>query len=94
MGAMKIALRVEGEITEDGHLVIDLPPELPRGRVAVTLEPLLDEDVEVTEADLVGAGLTAEEIASSPEIGSWADEEESGAELVETLRRASPRHSW
>jgi hypothetical protein len=70
---MKIALRVEGEITADGHLVVDLPPELPRGRVAVTLEPL-PADVEVTEADLAGAGLTAEEIASSPEIGSWADD--------------------
>ncbi len=93
---MKTALRVEGEITEDGHLRVDLPPELPRCRVAVTLEPLPEEDLGLTEEDLRGAGLTAEEIAASPEIGAWAEEGEaqSGAEYVEKLRRASPRYSW
>jgi hypothetical protein len=93
---MKISLRVEGEITEDGQLLVDLPPELPRGRVVVTLEPLSEENLELTEEDLKGAGLTAEEIASSPEIGAWAgdDEGQSGAEYVERLRRASPRYSW
>lgn len=93
---MKIVLRVEGEITEDGHLVVDLPPELPRGRVVVTLEPLPMDALELTEEDLRGAGLTAEEIASSPEIGAWAEagEGQSGAEYVEKLRQASPRYSW
>lgn len=93
---MKTAVRVEGEITEDGHLIVDLPPELPRGRVVVTLEPMLEEDLELTEQDLKGAGLTAEEIALSPEIGAWAEdgEAQSGAEYVENLRRASPRYSW
>ncbi len=37
---MKTALRVEGEITQDGHLLVVLPPALPIGRVAVTLQPL------------------------------------------------------
>ena len=92
---MRTALRVEGEITEDGHLIVDLPPESPRGRVAVTLEPLPEDRLELTEEDLKGAGLTAEEIAASPEIGAWADDDiESGAEYVEKLRRASPRYSW
>lgn len=93
---MKMALRMEGEITEDGHLLVDLPPEVPRGRVVVTLEPLPEDDLELTEDDLKGAGLTAEEIALSPEIGAWAedDEAQSGAEYVEKLRRASPRYSW
>jgi hypothetical protein len=93
---MKIVLRVEGEITEDGHLLVDLPPELPRGRVVVTLEPLSLDTFELKEEDLRGAGLTAEEIASSPEIGAWAeaDGEQSGAEYVEKLRGASPRYSW
>ena len=92
---MKTVLRVEGEITEDGHLRVDLPPEMPRGRVVITLEPLLsEEDLGLTEEDLRGAGLTAEEIASSPEIGSWKDgDEQSGAEYVETIR-ASHRYSW
>lgn len=92
---MKIALRVEGEITEDGHLLVDLPPELPRGRVVVTLEPLPEDDLDLAEEDLKGAGLTAQEIAASPEIGAWAeDKKQSGAEYVEKLRRASPRYSW
>jgi hypothetical protein len=93
---MKTALRVEGEITEDGHLLVDLPPELPHGRVVVTLEPLFEDDLELTEEDLKGAGLTAEEIVLSPEIGAWGEERDvqSGAEYVEKLRRASPRHSW
>ena len=68
---MKTALRVEGEITKDGHLLVDLPPELPSGRVVVTLELLSEDDLELTEEDLRGAGLTAEEIAASPEIGAW-----------------------
>lgn len=92
---MKTALRVEGEITEDGHLVIDLPPELPSGRVVVTLEPVPEDDLDLSDEDLKGAGLTAEEIAASPEIGAWADDDiGSGAEYVEKLRRASPRYSW
>jgi len=93
---MKTALRLEGEITAEGHLVVELPPKLPRGRVVVTLEPLPEDDLELTEEDVKGAGLTAEEIVSSPEIGAWADDKTvpSGAEYVENLRRASPRYSW
>ncbi len=88
---MKTTLRVEGEITEDGRLLVDLPPELPRGRVTVTLEPLFEDDLELTDEDLNGAGLTAEEIASSPEIGAWGEEREgqSGAEYVEIRRRSA-----
>jgi hypothetical protein len=93
---MKRTLRVEGEITQDGYLVVDLPPELPRGRVVVTLEPVSEDALEIAEEDLRGSGLTAEEIASSPEIGAWAEdrEMESGAEYVEKVRRTSPRYSW
>ena len=93
---MKTALRVEGEITADGHLLVELPPELPRGRLVVTLEPLPEDDLKLTDEDLTGAGLTAAEIASSPETGAWAEEgeAESGAEYVEKLRRASPWYSW
>lgn len=92
---MKTALKMAGEITEDGQLRVDLPPELPRGRVVVTLEPF-PENLELTEEDLTGAGLTAEEIASAPEIGAWAEDGEvqSGAEYVENLRGASSRYSW
>jgi len=60
------------------------------------MESLPEDDLELTEEDLKGAGLTAEEIARSPEIGAWADDGEvqSGAEYVEKVRRASPRYSW
>lgn len=45
---------------------------------------------ELSDEDLNGAGLTAEEIARSPEIGAWSEEGEmqSGAEYVEKLRGA------
>jgi hypothetical protein len=58
------------------------------------LEPLPEEGL--TEKDLRGEGLTAAEIASSPEIGAWAEDREipSGAEYVERIRGASPRYSW
>jgi len=52
------------------------------------LEFVSEEQLELTSADLQGLGLTAEEIAESPEIGAWADDPEipSGTEYVEALR--------
>lgn len=75
---------IEGKITDDGQLIIDLPENAVRGPVWVTIEsqlPYLEEDEEDDEAaeplwsagDLFGLGQTAEEIANAPEIGSWAD---------------------
>lgn len=89
-------LRMRGEVTEDGRLVVELPAELPRGRVLVTVEPEGDNDFDVAEEDLRGLGLTAREIARAPEIGSWADDPEtpSGAEFVERIRRAPVRYEW
>ncbi len=93
---MKTALRVRGEITEDGQLHVELPPEVPRGRVVLTLEPAAERDFELKTEDLHGLGLTAEEISASPEIGAWAEDPDisSGAEYVEALRRARPRTTW
>lgn len=90
------AARVEGQVTEDGQLLVDLPPDLTRGRVVVTVEPVADDELDLRDEDVQGAGLTAVEIAASPDIGAWADEGDarSGAEFVELLRRAAPRHSW
>jgi len=39
-------------------------------------KPLLEDHLELTEEDLKGKGLTAEEIALSPEIGAWAEKGE------------------
>lgn len=93
---MKTAMRVEGKINEDGQLLVELPPELPRGRVMLTLEPMPEGDLKLTDEDLQGLGLTAEEIAKSPEIGAWADGDEiqSGADFVERLRRTRPGYTW
>ena len=93
---MKTALRVEGEITEDGSLLVDLPAEMPRGRVLLTLEPVPEDDLELADEELRGFGLTAEEIANSPEIGAWAEEGDvqSGADFVEALRRPRSRYTW
>ena len=93
---MKTALRLEAEVTEDGRLIVDLPPEVPCGRVAVTLEPLPEDDLTLSDEDLLGAGLTAAEIAASPGIGAWAEQGdvETGAESVRQLRQASLRYRW
>jgi hypothetical protein len=93
---VKTALRIPGMITEDGRLLLDLPAELPRGRVVVTLEPEDENGSDVTDEDLCGLGLTAQEIAAAPEIGSWADDPESlsGADFVERARRAPARYPW
>lgn len=89
------ALKLEGELTEDGHLHVELPPDVLSGPVLVTLEPLPEETLTLTEEDLRGTGLTAAEVASSPEIGAWAEDREilSGAEYVEHIRAASRRYS-
>jgi hypothetical protein len=88
-------LSMEGEITEDGRLLVELPPDIPRGRVALTLEILPTDDLELPDEDLRGLGLTAEEIAACPEIGAWAEDRDlpSGEQYVENLRRRS-RYPW
>ncbi len=90
---MKRTLRVEGEITEEGRLLVELPPDAPRGSVVLTLEVAVTEEGP-TDEDLRGLGLTAEEIAASPEIGSWADATGigSGASFVDELRNSGSRH--
>jgi hypothetical protein len=86
---------LEGEITEDGRLVVTLPPDVPPGRVKITVE-LAPEAFEPSEDDLRGLGLTAQEIAASPEVGAWGQEslELDSARFVETLRSPRSSHRW
>lgn len=93
--AVKESLSLEGEVTEDGRLVVILPSDVPRGRVRVTVE-LAPEAFELSENDLRGLGLTAEEIASSPDLGAWGQENPAidGAHFVEALRGVRPGHHW
>lgn len=92
---MAATLTLEGEITKDGQLVVTLPPDAPRGRVVLTLE-LASEEPELSEEDLEGQGLTAEEIASAPELGAWEGRSDvgDGSSYVESLRRSSVRYTW
>ncbi len=93
---MKEALSLEGEITEDGQLLVELPADAPRGRVFLTLARPSEEDLDLTDEDLQGLGLAAEDIAASPQIGAWADNPEvaTGAQYVENLRQPRPRYQW
>jgi hypothetical protein len=94
---MREALSLEGEITEDGQLIVELPADAPRGRVVLTLmQPSAAEDLDLTDEDLQGLGLAAEDIAASPQIGAWADDPEmaTGAKYVENLRQPRPRYEW
>ena len=81
---MSDILIIEGEATDDGELILQLPPDRPRGRLRITIESA-PENPELSDADYdaeleellnddnpYGLGLTADEIAKSPEIGAWA----------------------
>jgi hypothetical protein len=103
---MADAIIVEGEVTEDGRLILPpLPPDAPRGRVEIRISPkdaavalsaddeiLSDEELEALIRKYPhGMGLTAGEIAQSPEIGMWKDRTDIGdsVEFVSELRRQS-----
>lgn len=96
---MAEAIIVEGEVTEDGRLILPpLPPDTPRGRVEIRISVKEDEDI-LSDAELEelihkypnGMGLTAGEIAQSPEFGALAHRSDMGdsVEFVNELRRQS-----
>lgn len=95
---MQRPVTIEGEVTEDGRLLAEIPADAPRGRVLVTLAPtdLAADEITLTDEDLQGQGLTAAEIAESPELGSWKGDEDvpNGAAYVESLRTSPPRYRW
>jgi len=82
-------IHLDGTITEQGQLEVELPAGLPAGKARVTIEVSpadwtaeeLAEALKVqplTGAEMIAAGLT----------GGWKDEvHESGAEWVERQRR-------
>jgi hypothetical protein len=89
------SLTLRGEVTDDGRLIVSLPPNVPRGPVRVTVE-MVPEAPELSEDDVRGLGLTAEEIASSPDLGTWGQEGPvpDGARFVEALRSLRPSYRW
>ena len=96
----------EKTVGEDGTL--QLPPDAPRGHIRITVEPVETElssqeeaelDAELAELlsdeNLRGQGLTAGEIAHSPEFGAWEHRTdiESGESFVEKMRQKR-RYTW
>ena len=89
------SLTLRGEVTEDGRLIVSLPPDVPHGPVRVTVE-MVPEALELSDDDVRGMGLTAVEIASSPDLGTWGQEGPllDGASFVEALRSPRPSYRW
>jgi hypothetical protein len=53
---MSQPLRLEAEITADRQLHVDLPPDVPCGRVVLILVPAAeDPECEILEEDLLGS---------------------------------------
>lgn len=103
-------LVIEEQVGEDGQIVLRLQPGA-HVRITIEKftpeieEPLsadeeaaLDANLEALLNDpmtLKGQGLTAGEIANSPEFGILADENiTDGASYVEELRRKRKRYTW
>lgn len=94
---------IQGEISEDGQLVVQLPPDAPRGAVQITIEQTteLQEDDFDAELDalidesLNSKGMTMGEIALADEIGILADDENfpDGKTYVEQIRKKR-RYKW
>jgi hypothetical protein len=102
---MSNVITLKGQVNEDGQLIVNLPPDAPRGEVEITIrktaqpaleltpeeEAALDAEFEALMNDpatFSGLGLTAEEIANSPEFGAWAHRDDivDGETFVENAR--------
>lgn len=93
---------IQGEISEDGKLVVELPVDVPRGAVQVTIEATegiineYDEELDaLIEESINGLGLTMGEIALSEEIGIFENDENmpDGKTYVEQIRKKR-HYSW
>jgi hypothetical protein len=97
-------ITIQGKVTEDGQLIVQLPPDAPRGTVEVIVKKISQytpEEEEEADAEFeammndpaifTGQGLSAEEILNSPVYGSWADREDitDSANYVAEMRRRS-----
>ena len=96
---------IDGEINEDGELIIKLPSDVPHGAVKVTIESTserTDEDFEAElealladETTFTGMGLTMGEIALADEIGILENNQDfpDGETYVEQIRKKR-RYTW
>lgn len=102
---MSDILILEENIGEDGKLVLQIPPDGPRGDVQIivkqvtkSVEPEIshedvyyDAELEelLSDENLNGLGLTAEESVKSPAIGMWKDRADmvDSVQYVQEMRR-------
>ncbi|HZF11352.1 MAG TPA: hypothetical protein VFE33_21375 [Thermoanaerobaculia bacterium] len=82
-------IHLDGTITEQGQLEVELPEGLPAGKARATIEvPSADWTAEELAEALKVHPLTGAEIIAAGLTGGWKDEvSESGAEWVERQRR-------
>lgn len=73
-------IQLDGQITDSGELLVNLPKNLPAGAVHITIEvqgTQSDEDITFTEDEvkalLVFSPKTGAEIAASGLMGAWQD---------------------
>jgi hypothetical protein len=82
------AVEVQGTLREDGTLVLDEKPDLPAGRVRVTVRPLADDPFPETDVISVLRRIHAEQQAEGyvprskgeidADLAAMRDEEEEG----------------
>ncbi len=92
---------VQGEINNDGELIIQLPPDVPRGSVKVTIEQAsinieiddFDEELEaIIDDSLNSESLTMGEI-ELPDAPIFDDDFPDGKIYVDQIR-SKRRYAW
>jgi hypothetical protein len=100
-----IPIRLKGRVTESGKLDIELPPGIPVGEVEVTLEVVQSDEVpwefrpwtdeELAELLKPDPKTGADIVEWLQQEGGWPDDDLSGAEWVERMRRQErERRGW
>ncbi len=97
-----VAIRLNGHITKDGKLEIDLPEGLPAGDVQVLIELSQQSDTqspqtltrsEIQELMQIELKSSAQLVKQLEEEGGWEDRGiKSGAEWVDEQRRKNERN--
>ena len=78
-----VSIILRGVVTEDGHLQVELPPDMPPGPVEVEIR---QEEVE---------GVTLGELLESGLVGLWADRTDidDSVDFARDLRRRASRRN-
>jgi hypothetical protein len=90
-------IRLTAEITEDGHLKVDLPAGLPAGEVEIAIElPEAEWTDEQIRSLVQSEPMTGTEIVVTGLTGGWKDENiADGAAWVQDQRRKRrDRRAW